>query len=164
MKPTDLVVTPTGLRAFGQTLPCTIGRGGITSNKAEGDSATPRGTHGIVGMMYRPDRMAAPTDWAVPIDPGDLWSDDPKDPDYNHMVMAPHAYSHERLRRADPLYDLVIVTNWNWPLAEPGVGSAIFLHRWRGPGRPTEGCVALHPEALLWVARRIRHSTRLIVR
>ncbi len=163
MRATDLVLTPRGLRAFGRTLPCAIGRGGLSGQKREGDGATPRGTHRLVGMLYRPDRMARPADWALPIRPGDLWSDDPKDPDYNMMVRAPHGLGHERLSRADPLYDLVILTDWNWPYAVPGRGSAIFIHRWRKPGHPTEGCIALAPLDLLWLATRIRHRTRLII-
>lgn len=163
MRRTDLVLTPMGLRAFGRLYPCTIGKGGITSRKREGDGATPRGVHRIVGMLYRPDRMARPTDWALPIGPSDLWSDDPKAEDYNMMVRAPYPFSHERLRRADPLYDLVILTDWNWPYAVPGRGSAIFIHQWRRPGYPTEGCIALTRADLLNVARRIRFATRLIV-
>lgn len=166
MKPQDLVVTPMGVRFLNRRFPCTIGRGGIVAagQKREGDGATPTGVHRIVGMLYRPDRMARPTDWALPIGPMDLWSDDPADEDYNLMVRAPHRFSHEKLRRADPLYDLVILTDWNWPHAEPGRGSAIFLHRWRRPGYPTAGCVAFDPRDLLWIAQRITHQTRLVVR
>ena len=163
MTPDDLVVGPSGLRFRGRHFPCTIGKGGISDNKREGDGATPRGTHGLIGMLYRPDRMARPTDWALPIRPGDLWSDDPRHEDYNLMVRAPYPHSHERLRRADPLYDLVILTDWNWPRAERGAGSAIFIHRWRRPGYPTEGCIGLRPEHLQWIARRIRYRTKLIV-
>lgn len=163
MTPLDMVVTPTGLRFLGRRFPCTLGRGGITDAKREGDGATPRGTHRIVGMMYRPDRMARPADWAVPIRPGDLWSDDPRDEDYNLMVRAPHPFSHEDLRRADPLYDLVLIIDWNWPRAERGRGSAIFVHRWRRPSHPTAGCIALHPGHLAWIARRIRFESRLVV-
>ena len=163
MKATDLVLTPSGLRAFGRTLPCSIGKGGLTKRKREGDGATPRGTHGLVGMLYRPDRMRRPADWALPIKPGDLWSDDPSDEDYNMMVRAPYAASNERLRRADPLYDLVILTDWNWPYSVKGRGSAIFIHQWRKPGHPTEGCIALRRADLRWLAPRIRHSTRLII-
>ena len=107
--------------------------------------------------------MAKPTDWAVPIRPGDLWSDDPNHEDYNLMVRAPYPQSHEALRRADPLYDLVLLTDWNWPNAVKCRGSAIFLHRWRRPGYPTEGCVAFRPDHLLQIACRIRLETRLIV-
>jgi L,D-peptidoglycan transpeptidase YkuD (ErfK/YbiS/YcfS/YnhG family) len=163
ISPRDMVLTSRGLRFMGRYFPCSIGRGGLSSAKREGDGATPRGVHGLVGMLFRPDRMARPADWALPIGPNDLWSDDVKDPDYNLMVLAPHGFSHERLRRADRLYDLVILTDWNWPEGIPGRGSAIFIHRWRKPGHPTEGCVALAPEHLRWIARRIRHRTRLIV-
>lgn len=163
MKATDLVVTPTHLRFMGRRFPCSVGKGGVTSKKREGDGATPRGTHSLVGMLYRPDRLSKPADWARPIHPRDLWSDDPKHEDYNLMVRAPYPYSHERLRRADRLYDLVILTNWNWPYAVKGRGSAIFIHRWRKPGHPTEGCIGLRPQDLAWIAPRIRHETRLVV-
>jgi len=148
---------------MGRRFPCTLGRGGRTARKKEGDGATPRGTHRLVGMLYRPDRLQRPADWALPIRPGDLWSDDPKDEDYNLMIRAPSPFSHERLRRADRLYDIVLLTDWNWPSAVPGRGSAIFIHRWRKPGHPTEGCIALAPRHLRWIAPRIRHRTRLIV-
>lgn len=148
---------------MGHMWPCVIGKGGIRADKREGDGATPVGEHRIVGLLYRPDRMRRPTDWALPIRPGDLWSDDPNHEDYNLMVRAPYPYSHETLRRADPLYDLVLLTDWNWPRAEKGRGSAIFLHRWRRPGYPTEGCVAFRPDHLRRIVKLIRHETRLIV-
>ena len=163
MTPDDLVLTPTHLRFRGRRFPVTLGRGGLSSRKREGDGATPRGTHRIVGMLYRPDRMARPADWALPIRPGDLWSDDPADPDYNLMVRAPHDPSHERLRRADPLYDLILLTDWNWPYPVKGRGSAIFLHQQRRKGYPTEGCIAFRRGDLRWIAPRIRHRSRVIV-
>ena len=163
MTPFDLVVTRWGCRFLGRQFPCSIGKGGLSERKREGDGATPIGTHRLVGMLYRPDRMARPADWALPIGPCDLWSDDAGHEDYNLMVRAPYPHSHERLRRADPLYDLVILTDWNWPYAVKGLGSAIFMHRWRRPGYPTEGCIGLQPGDLRWIAKRIRFETRLIV-
>ncbi|PTX57707.1 L,D-transpeptidase-like protein [Litoreibacter ponti] len=160
----DVVTGPWGTRFMGRSFASSIGKGGITARKQEGDGATPEGVHRFVGMLYRPDRMERPTDWAKPIGPSDLWSDDGADPDYNHMVRAPHPFSHERLSRADPLYDLILITDWNWPYSVPGRGSAIFVHRWRKPRHPTEGCVAFAPEDLLWIARRLRPQSRLIVR
>ena len=163
MKATDLVVMPTHVRFLNRRFARTIGRGGLTGTKREGDGATPRGVHRIVGMLYRPDRMGRPADWAVPIRPGDLWSDDVGDADYNMMVRVPHLFSHEDLRRAVPMYDLVILTDWNWPYPVKGRGSAIFVHQWRGKGRPTAGCVALSRRDLRWIAPRIRHNTRLVI-
>ena len=163
MRASDLVLTPRGLRFRGRVFPCAIGRGGITGRKREGDGATPRGVHRIVGMLYRPDRLPPPADWAVPIRPGDLWCDDPGHPDYNLMCRPPLAASHERLRRPDPLYDLLLVTDWNWPYAVKGRGSAIFVHLWRGARSPTAGCLALSRQDLMWIAPRLRHGVRLIV-
>ena len=118
MNPVDLVLTPTGLRFMGRRYPCTIGSGGIRPDKCEGDGATPAGHHQIVAIYYRPDRMAKPSYWATPIRPGDLWSDAVDHPEYNQLVRAPYAHSHETLRRADPLYDLVFITDRNWPNAK----------------------------------------------
>lgn len=156
-------LTPQGLRAGQRTLPCSIGRGGIRSDKREGDGATPRGTHRIVATLYRPDRLAAPAPWAVPIGLGDLWCDAPDHPDYNHLVRAPFSASHERMRRADPLYDIVLVTDWNWPDALPGKGSAIFLHQWRRPHFPTEGCIALSRRDLIWLAGQATPGSTVVV-
>ncbi|MTJ05311.1 MAG: hypothetical protein FH759_11555 [Sediminimonas qiaohouensis] len=164
MTPADLVLTPTRLRFMGRRFPCVIGRSGLTCTKREGDGATPIGTHRITGMLYRPDRMACPAPWAVPIRPGDLWSDDTAHEDYNLLVRAPYPHSHECLRRADPLYDLIMLTDWNWPHATRGAGSAIFLHQWRRPGYPTEGCVAFRRDHLHWIAAHVTPRTRLIVR
>ncbi|WP_146589507.1 L,D-transpeptidase family protein [Puniceibacterium confluentis] len=159
----DLVLTRTGLRFNGRLWPCSIGRGGVSAHKREGDGATPTGVHHIVGMLYRPDRVAPPANWAEPILPGDLWSDDPDHRDYNQMVRAPYAHSHERLRRADPLYDLVLLTDWNWPDAVAGRGSAIFLHQQRRKGFPTEGCIAVSRSDLWRIAGAIDLGSRLIV-
>ena len=160
----DLVVTPRGVRFQGRIFPCTRGRRGLTSDKREGDGCTPRGAHAIAGVLYRPDRKAPPAKGAVAIRPGDLWSDDPADPGYNSKVRAPYRFSHEKLRRPDPLYDLVLVTDWNLSPAVPGRGSAIFVHRWRRPGAPTAGCIALRPADLRWIARRLTPRSRLVVR
>ncbi len=162
MSPGDLVLTPRGIRFAGRMLPCVIGRGGVSRAKREGDGATPAGVHRITGMLYRADRMARPAPWAVPIGPRDLWSDDTRDPAYNSRVSAPYRFSHERLRRADPLYDLVLLTDWN-AARVPGRGSAIFLHQWRRAGFPTEGCIAFSRPDLCWIVARIAPGTRVIV-
>jgi L,D-peptidoglycan transpeptidase YkuD (ErfK/YbiS/YcfS/YnhG family) len=161
MNADDLVVTPTGLRFRNRWFACTVGRGGVTGAKREGDGASPRGVHGIVGLLYRPDRMAKPVNWAVPIRLGDLWSDDPDDEDYNLLVKAPYPHSHEVLRRADPMYDLIVITNWNWPHAKRGRGSGIFIHQWRRPGYPTAGCIGLDRGDLRWIAQRLKIGAKL---
>ena len=166
MTPADIVVTRWSARFRGRVFPCAVGRGGIVPArlKREGDRATPAGVHRFIGLLYRPDRLSRPADWARPIGPSDLWSDDPDDPDYNLPVRVPHAYRHERMTRPDPMYDLVLLTDWNWPQAAPGRGSAIFVHVWCKARHPTAGCVAFAKADLLWIAARIQPESRLIVR
>jgi L,D-peptidoglycan transpeptidase YkuD (ErfK/YbiS/YcfS/YnhG family) len=164
VNPTDLVLTRRGVRFQNRYFPCTIGRGGIRTNKAEGDGATPRATLHITGMLYRPDRMTKPAPWAAPIRPGDLWSDASTHADYNQLVRTPYPHSHESLCRADPLYDLILLTDWNWPIATPGKGSAIFLHQWRRPGYATEGCIAFARAHLHQIAARIAPGAAIIIR
>ncbi len=157
------MLTPKGVRFAGRVFPCAIGRGGVRRDKREGDGATPAGIHRITGLLYRADRMACPAPWARPIGPRDLWCDDPASPAYNMPACAPFAARHERLFRPDPLYDMILTTDWNGAPPRPGAGSAIFLHIWRRPGYPTEGCIAFAREDLMWIVTRIGPGTRLIV-
>lgn len=158
----DMVVGKWGARFCGRRLPCAIGRGGITTDKREGDGASPAGIWRLVGGMYRADRGII--FGLQPIGHNDRWSDDPRDLAYNQQVRA-HAYpyNHERLRRADPLYDIVLFSDWNWPIAKSGKGSAIFVHLWRRPRFPTAGCIGFSRPDLEWILARLKPDTRLFI-
>ena len=164
MSSADLNVTKWGLHFAGRFFPASIGKTGITANKREGDNATPSGNHKIISVLYRPDRVRKPCDWAKTIKPYDIWSDDVKDPNYNRIGKHPYGYNHEVLSRPDPLYDVILLTDWNWPLPTKGKGSAIFVHSWRKPRHPTEGCVALAFHHLLWITKRLKPYSKIIVR
>ena len=159
----NLTLTPLGLRVGDKLLPCVIGKNGVSKLKREGDGKTPTGKHQIVGMLYRPDKISRPRKWALPIRPRDIWSDDVKDPNYNLMGTSPSLFGHEQLFRSDRLYDLILITNWNWPYAVKGRGSAIFIHSWKQNAIPTEGCIALSIDNLLKVAKFIDFGSQLIV-
>lgn len=151
---------------FGRKLCCSIGRGGIRADKKEGDGATPLGNFSLMGILLRPDRINSsnfPT--ALHLRRFDVWSDDPLDEQYNHMIpLSPcYPWSHECLWRSDHMYDLIIPVTYNWPNPVAGAGSAIFLHIWRSPRRPTEGCIAFGHEDLLWIASNINCHTQLKV-
>jgi len=165
--PGRLVVDAGGARLGRRRFVCAIGRGGIlpAADKREGDGASPAGLWRLTHGWWRADRLARPaTRLAMtPIGPGLGWSDDPDDPDYNAAVALPHPFGHERLWRADRLYDIVIATDHNRPPV-PGRGSAIFLHCWRAPRYPTAGCVALAPGDLLWLLQRWTPEMRLVIR
>ena len=164
--PGDLVVGRSGARFMGRRLACALGRGGIGVKAGEGDGVTPAGAWRLVGGFWRADRMARPATSLplAPIGPRDMWSDDPADPLYNHLVTGRRrGVSAERMARADPQYDFVLVTDFNWPDAVPGAGSAIFLHVWRGPSRATAGCVAFSLCDLLWIAARWNPRARVLI-
>ena len=109
----DIVDASGRLRFLGRTLAATCGRGGVRDDKREGDGATPRGILRIAALMYRPDRIAPPAPWAVPIHPGDLWCDDPAHPSSNQLYRAPLQASHEQMRRADPQHDISFIPSLN---------------------------------------------------
>lgn len=149
-------------RFLGRRFPVAVGRGGIGSKRVEGDGVTPRGSHRIEAVLHRADRNGCA--FAEAIGPRLGWSDDPGDPEYNRPVRRPHRFSHEALRRADPQYDLLAVTDWNRNPIAAGAGSAIFLHVWRGPRHPTAGCVAFRRSDLLWILSRWTPRSRVVVR
>ena len=132
---------------------CTLGRGGVTTDKREGDGATPAGAHPLRQLLYRSDRLAPPTNAlpTSPLRPRDGWCDDPGHSAYNRPVTLPLDASAESMSRDDHLYDLVVVLGYNDDPVVPGLGSAIFLHVASPENSPTEGCIALAKEDLLTV-------------
>ena len=162
----DVVVSAGGLvRHLEWRGVCSVGRTGFTRAKREGDGATPIGAFRFEAVYYRLDRIARPIT-RLPTEPirlTDGWSDDPSDPNYNRFVRRPHPYRHERLWRADALYDLVIVFDANRSPTIPGCGSALFLHIWRGPRFPTAGCIAMPRADVLRLLRRMSPRTRLVL-
>lgn len=143
---------------------CVIGKGGLIPalEKREGDGASPIGEWPVRAALLRPDRIGPEHAPAIPwrwIRECDGWSDDPADPAYNRPVHLPRHTSHERLRRDDQAYDVIIVLGHNDTPPEPGMGSAIFFHQWvigeNGAPKATEGCVAISPEDMRVVLARL---------
>ncbi|MGB0508196.1 MAG: L,D-transpeptidase family protein [Pikeienuella sp.] len=162
----DLVINRWRARFQGKNIPCAIGRGGIVANKVEGDGGTPVGIWRLDGGFYRADRMRKPLSPFAIRAAGvrDIWCDDPEHPAYNQPQRALHpTYSHEKLRRSDPLYDFGLFTDYNMNNPVPGKGSAIFVHIWRGARKPTEGCVAFRRQHLEWIMARWQPNSRLII-
>lgn len=141
------------LQAGDRSFPCAIGRSGLRRQKREEDGATPEGVFELRRVLYRADRLPPPrTGLKIrPIGPRDGWCDAPGHAFYNQQVRLPISASAERLARADPLYDLVVVLGYNDAPVVDGLGSAIFLHVAKANFAPTAGCVALRRKDLLWV-------------
>lgn len=167
MRRHDLIVSGQGRARFrGRLIPCAIGRGGIVADKREGDGGTPVGVWRMETVHYRADRVPRPVTAlpVSPIGPSDGWCDDPGEAAYNQPIPLPAACSHERMRRGDTLYDIVVVLDHNRNPPEPGKGSAIFVHCWRAPRFPTAGCLAFTPRDLRWIlARWDARRSRVVV-
>jgi L,D-peptidoglycan transpeptidase YkuD (ErfK/YbiS/YcfS/YnhG family) len=143
-----------------------LGKGGVTRHKSEGDGSTPAGTFGLSLAMYRPDRVTRPAT-ALPMTPlrqSHAWVDDPKDPQYNRLVETPYPAHVEKLWRSDGVYDVLVVVDYNMNPTVPGAGSAIFLHIARPNFTPTVGCVAIERDALLHVLEMLGPRSTLTIR
>jgi L,D-peptidoglycan transpeptidase YkuD (ErfK/YbiS/YcfS/YnhG family) len=142
----------------GWRAPCHIGHGGLTRNKREGDLCTPIGAWPIRRVFYRSDRDQKPATQlpTIKLTKNMGWSDDPEDPDnYNRLVTLPYCYSHEKLWRADSLYDICVELGYNDSPPIVGKGSAIFMHLSKKDGSPTLGCIALDKNDLLYLLCRV---------
>ncbi len=147
----------------GNIVPCAIGAAGMTSDKREGDQATPMGCFPLRRVYYRPDRLSQPRTLLPvdPLDPLDAWSDDPDDPAYNSMVRQPYPTSFELMWRDDHVYDIIVTIGYNDDPALPGKGSAIFLHLAGPDFSPTQGCVAVSARNLLRMLADCDEATQI---
>jgi L,D-peptidoglycan transpeptidase YkuD (ErfK/YbiS/YcfS/YnhG family) len=134
---------------------CTLGRGGVTLDKKEGDGATPIGTFPLRQLIFRADRHPLPETGLLveKLTPTTGWCEDPSHPDYNTKVVLPHAATCDHMTREDHLYDMTVVIGYNDDPVVPAKGSAIFMHLARPEWTPTAGCVGLKLEDLLSVLK-----------
>ena len=116
-------------------------------------------------VLYRADRGSRPRT-LLPvraIRDHDGWCDDPADSNYNRLIRLPSRRSAEGLKRADPLYDLVLVLGYNDVPRVRGRGSAIFVHLARPGFTPTEGCIALSRRDLTMLLARLSPRSAIVV-
>jgi L,D-peptidoglycan transpeptidase YkuD (ErfK/YbiS/YcfS/YnhG family) len=79
--------------------------------------------------------------------------DDTNSADYNvildrRSVTAPDWKSSEKMRMTNDEYRLGIFIAHNSSPVQPGAGSCVFMHIWKGPDVPTSGCTAMSPGAI----------------
>lgn len=126
----------------------TIGKNGLAApgTKKEGDLKTPAGLYPI-GEAFGTTPMALKMDYKY-ITAQDKFIDDPTHKHYNTWVFgATDAKSYESM--LVHFYAFGAVINYNRNRTVPGAGSAIFIHIWLSPDRPTHGCIALDKKQLL---------------
>ncbi len=145
--------------------PAALGRTGIRALKREGDGGTPLGCFPVRQVLYRADRVPRPRT-KLPmraIRDHDGWCDDPGDRNYNRLIALAARRSAEGLKRADHVYDLVLVLGYNDRPRVRGKGSAIFVHLTRPGFPPTDGCIALTRHDLTMLLAQLRPGSSIAV-
>ena len=142
---------------------CCIGKKGSTTNKKEGDKKTPKGIFEIGNLYYRRDRIKKPVTSlkCIEIKSSMGWCDDINFPKkYNKLININKKIKHEKLKRKDHKYNLLIPIKYNFKKPIPGKGSCIFIHLTKNYS-PTAGCVALKEKDFLIMLKIIKKNTRI---
>ena len=144
---------------------CSIGKKGSTINKKEGDKKTPKGTFEIENLYFREDRIKKPLTLlkCIKIKKDMGWCDDIRFPEkYNKLIKIEKKISHEKLKRKDNKYDLLIPIKYNFNKTITGMGSCIFIHLTKNY-QPTAGCIALKKKDFLILLKLIKPKTKIFI-
>ncbi len=141
----------------GEAMPVVVGRNGLAWGiglhpsseegiyKKEGDGKSPAGVFSL-GILFGFASSLESQMKYLPLNPFIEAVDDPTSRYYNTIVdrrkVTPDWNSSEKMGE-QPLYQLGIALNHNFPDPKPAAGSAIFLHIWRSANSGTAGCTAL---------------------
>jgi len=132
------------------------------AHKVERDKRAPAGIFEIGKVFGYESKLPAGGNYPFhQVTDADLWSDDPRSPNYNRHVVVdpahpPENYSHEKMRSGDFAYHWLIEIRHNADPPVPGAGSAIFFHIRRGEARTTSGCTTMAESDLLKIIRWLR--------
>ena len=141
---------------------CCIGKNGLSHNKKEGDSKTPKGTYKLGILYYRNDRNPISdtklTSKKIKKNMG--WCNDPKSKHYNKEIEINKSIKHEKLFRVDYKYNYLIVIEYNTKKITAFKGSAIFIHLTKDY-KPTAGCIALKENDFLTLSKLISKNTKI---
>ena len=142
---------------------CCIGKKGSTKKKIEGDKKTPKGTFKIEHLYFRKDRISKPSTSlkCIEIKKEMGWCDDISiSKKYNKLIKIKKNIKHEKLRRKDNKYDLLIPIKYNFKKPIPGQGSCIFIHLTKDY-KATAGCVALRKKDFLIMLKLITKNSKI---
>ena len=142
---------------------CCIGKKGSTSNKKEGDKKTPKGTFKIENLYFREDRIKKPLTLlkCIKIKKNMGWCDDISFPKkYNKLIKIDKKIRHEKLKRKDNKYNLLIPIKYNFKKPIAGMGSCIFIHLTKNY-KPTAGCIALKEKDFLIMLKLVKKGSKI---
>ena len=142
---------------------CSIGKNGLMKNNIGGDKRTPKGTFEIEHLYFRKDRLKKPKTSLKTIEIKEKmgWCDDVKvQSKYNRLIKIENNIKHEKLKRNDQKYDLLIPIKYNFNKIKVGLGSCIFIHLTKDY-KPTAGCIALAKKDFLIMLKLINKNTKI---
>ena len=142
---------------------CCIGKNGSTKSKKEGDKKSPKGTFEIGNLYFRKDRIEKQLTLlkCIPIKKSMGWCNDIRFPKkYNKLFKIEKRIKHEKLKRKDYKYDLLIPIKYNFQKPIPGLGSCIFIHLTKDY-KPTAGCIALKEKDFLIVLKLVKKNSKI---
>ena len=142
---------------------CCIGKNGSTKSKKEGDKKTPKGTFEIENLYLRKDRKKKPLTLlkCISIKENMGWCNDIRFPrKYNKLFKIKKKVKHEKLKRKDYKYDLLIPIKYNFKKPITGLGSCIFIHLTKDY-KPTAGCIALKKKDFLIMLKFIKKNSKI---
>ena len=142
---------------------CCIGKNGTTKNKNEGDKKTPKGTYKIENLYFRKDRnkKLLTSLKCIEIKENMGWCNDINFPKkYNKLFKIEKKIKHEKLKRKDYKYDLLIPIKYNFKKPIIGKGSCIFIHLTKDY-KPTAGCIALRKKDFLIMIKIIKKNSKI---
>tara|TARA_B100000035_G_C20955488_1_gene533994 strand:+ start:434 stop:928 length:495 start_codon:yes stop_codon:yes gene_type:complete len=142
---------------------CCIGKEGTTFFKKEGDKKTPKGTFKIENLYFREDRLKKPQTKlkCVKIKNCMGWSNDSRYLlKYNKLINTKEKIRHEKLKRKDFKYNLLIPIKYNFNKPKKNRGSCIFIHLTKNY-KPTAGCVGLKKDDFLIMLKLIKKNTKI---
>ena len=128
-----------------------------------GDKKTPRGIFGIENLYFRKDRINKPTTSLKCIEIKKIWVGvmifviQKK---YNKLFRIEKKIKHEKLKRRDFKYDLLIPIKYNFKKPLIGKGSCIFIHLTRDY-KGTAGCIALKEKDFLILLKLIKKNSKI---
>ena len=142
---------------------CAVGKRGINRKKKEGDLSTPKGTFQVKKVYYRHDKVKNLKTCfkKIVIRKNMGWCDDPRSNRYNKLIKYPFKYKSEKLFRADNIYDIILVLNFNMSPIKKYKGSAIFIHVAKRKFSPTKGCVALEKKELRKLLKTLKKNSKI---
>lgn len=158
--------TPSGWRAVGPSIPATVGRNGLGWGrgvvpvkgadgpvKREGDGRAPAGVFRITGTFgFAPAQQAGIRMPYTQLSDSIEAVDDVRSKYYNEVVDATKVtrdWTSAEHMRGVTVYQWGAFVGHNIAPPQPGAGSAIFIHLWKGPDAGTAGCTALEKAPLV---------------